>query len=116
MSKLQSRLEKSEIKYNQISNIERCKKDFIFLINNFDEIKVESEKAIEKLKELDSRKNLITALKTHSYEMQSIYSNNLNTIKEFKRMLKEGVDKEVVFAKFFRTYPYCMPNRTFINK
>lgn len=114
MSKLLSRLEQSKIKQNQIAIVERCKKDFIFLINNYDELKDKLETGIEKLKELDSKKDLTTVLKTHSYEMQSIYSNNLNTIREFKKMLEEGVDREVVFAKFFRTYPYCMSNRNFI--
>ncbi len=116
MSKLLSRLEQSKIKQNQIAIVERCKKDFKFLIKKFDELKDELETGIEKLKELDSKKDLTTMLKTHSEEMQSIYSNNLNNIKGFKRMLENGVDREVIFAKFFRTYPYCMPNRNFLNK
>ncbi len=116
LSKLLSRLEKSEIKQNQIAIVERCKKDFKFLINNYDKLKDELETGIEKLKVLDSKKDLTTMLKTHSEEMQSIYSNNLNNIKGFKMMLEKGVDREIVFAKFFRTYPYCMPNRNFLGK
>lgn len=116
LSKLLSRLEKSEIKQNQIAIVERCKKDFKFLIKNYDELKDELETGIEKLNELDSKKDLTTMLKTHSEEMQLVYSNNLNNIKGFKRMLENGVDREVVFTKFFRTYPYCMPNRNFLNK
>jgi len=111
-----SRLEQSKIKQNQIAIVERCKKDFKFLIKNYDELKDELETGIEKLKELDPRQDLTTILKTHSDEMQSIYSNNLINIKGFKRMLENGVDREVVFAKFFRTYPYCMPNRNFLDK
>lgn len=116
MSKLLSRLEKSGVKYNQISNMERCKKDFTFLINKLDEIRADTKKITEKPKELDSRKRLITVLKSNSDEKQLLYSNNLNIFGVFKRMLEEGVDREVVFAKFFRTYPYCMPNRDFIKK
>ncbi len=115
LSKLLSRLEQSKIKQNQIVIVERCKKDFKFLIKNYDELKDELETGIEKLKELDSKKDLTTMLKPHLEEMQSI-SNNLNNIKGFKRMLENGVDREVIFAKFFRTYPYCMPNRNFLNK
>ena len=116
LSKLHSRLEKSEVKYSQISNMERCKKDFIFLINKLDEIRAETKKVTEKPKELDSRNRLITVLKSNSHEKQSLYSNNLNIFGVFKRMLEGGVAREVVFAKFFRTYPYCMPNRDFIKK
>lgn len=116
MSKLQSKLEKSERKYNQISNMERCKEDFTFIINKWDEIAAEVKKITEKLKELDSRKRLISVLKSNSDEKQALYSNSLNIFGAFKRMLEEGVDREVVFAKFFRTYPSCMPNRDFIKK
>jgi hypothetical protein len=113
-------MEKYEIRPNKISNLEKCKREFNYIIDNFDEIESSLNKINEKLKNVDSRQDLAILLKIFLDEKQSLYSNNrnrlLNSINEYKMMLKEGVDREVVFAKFFRTYPSCMPSRNFIKK
>jgi len=113
-------MEKYEIRPNQISNLERCKREFNYLIDNIDEIESTLKTRNEEQKSIDTRQDLATVLKKFSDEKQSLYSNSrngfLNSINEYKSLLKEGVDRDVVFAKFFRTYPSCMPSRDFIKK
>ena len=113
-------MEKYEIRPNQISNLERCKREFNYIIDNFDEIESTLKTRNQKQKCIDTRQDLAKVLKHYSDNKQSIYSNSineyLNIINEYKRMLKEGVDRDVVFAKFFRAFPSCMPSRDFIHE